>query len=273
MTAPAQPGLVMSGAAGRMGRAILALAGEEGLHLTGALEHQGHSSVGTPAASLTGVKDAFPGVFVSDSPEEAVKTADVVIDFSGPDNTVRLAEECRKHKTALVVGTTGFTEEQLKSVQSASSDAAVLISPNMSLGVNLLFYLTKLTTGILHETADIEITEIHHRHKKDSPSGTAVRLKDIAVSKSGIQENQVIYGREGMTGARPKSEIAVHAIRGGDVVGEHTVSYFMDGERIELTHKASSRDTFARGALKAAKVLANKPAGLYSMDEIFNFGS
>lgn len=267
-----RPRLVMSGAAGRMGRSILSLAESEGLDVVGALEHTRNPFIGSSLTDIIGQTVENSNLVLTDRVEIAAKDANVLIDFSSPENTVTLSRYCSENNVALVVGTTGFSEEQKSEIEKAAINIPVLISPNMSLGVNFLFYLTGIASSTLHEIADIEVTEVHHRHKKDSPSGTAVRLKNIILENSSSTEENVVYGREGLVGERPKREIAVHAIRGGDVVGDHTVSFYMDGERVELTHKASSRETFARGALKAARALTVREPGLYSMKEIFQFG-
>ena len=262
----------MSGATGRMGKSIIALIASDSwkgkIVLSGAQDTPDNSHLGQDAGTVAGISPA--GVLISSSPEESLSGADVVIDFSAPTHTMDLLRYCEKHGIAAVVGTTGFTAEQEKEIDSISRKIPLLLSPNMSLGVNLLFHLSGLVADLLGESYDIEVVEAHHRLKKDSPSGTAVRLKEVLLEHTGRDEANVVYGRKGMVGQRPPREIGVHAIRGGDTIGEHTVFYYGDGERIELTHRASSRNTFASGALKAASFLATRAAGKYSMQDVLH---
>ncbi len=256
----------VSGSAGRMGRTILSLLKEEGVALGSALEHEGHALLGTDAGTVAGTEPM--GLALSDDAAAAVQSADVVIDFSAPSNTMRLLDLCLASKKGIVIGTTGLSEEQKARINEAAATIPVLFSPNMAVGVNALFALVEQAAKMMREGFDVEVSEIHHHFKKDAPSGTAVRLKDIVRDVRGASESQVVYGREGIVGERPDGEIGVHALRGGDVVGEHTVYFFADGERIELTHRATSRSIFARGALRAAKFLAGKPAGSYTMMDV-----
>lgn len=256
----------VSGSAGRMGRAIISLLKEEGVELAAALEYEGHSLLGTDAGILAGV-DAM-GLTLTADAAAAVAAADVVIDFSAPANTMRLLDLCIKAKKGLVIGTTGLSDEQKTTILKAGASIPVLLSPNMAVGVNALFALVEQAAKMMREGFDVEISEIHHHFKKDAPSGTAVRLKDIVRDVHAADESQIVYGREGIVGERPTGEIGVHALRGGDVVGEHTVFFFADGERIELTHRATSRIIFARGALRAAKFLAGKSPGSYNMMDV-----
>ncbi len=262
----------VTGAGGRMGKTIIGIihsaqyAGK--IRLSGALEMPGSVFKGMDAGIMSGV--GANHVTVTDIPEEAFRDADVIIDFSGTEATLRnLAVAATSvKKPAVIIGTTGFTEEQKKQILSYSSVLAVLLSPNMSVGVNVLFHLTAVAAGLLGDAFDAEITETHHKLKKDAPSGTAVKLKEILLEALGRSEENVIYGREGLIGERPDKEIAVHALRGGDVVGDHTVFFFGDGERIELTHKAGTRATFAAGAVRSAVYLFGKPPGNYSMKDV-----
>lgn len=261
---------VMSGAAGRMGRAIIRMMVEgpmsDRIRLSGALEHDKSEYLGRDAGE-TASTTRLDVPIVSDA-AVALKDAHVVIDFSGPDNTLNLAEECAESGVALVVGTTGLTEEQKEKLFSYSSKIPMLLAPNMSVGVNLLFYLTEVAARLLGDAYDVEIVEAHHKHKKDAPSGTAQRLKEILLESLERDESSVVYGRHGLIGPRPEKEIGVHTVRGGDVVGDHTVYFFTEGERVELTHRASSRDTFASGAIPAAVHLAGAAPGIYSMRDI-----
>ena len=194
---------------------------------------------------------------------------DVAIDVSQPQGSVGIATCCAADKVPLVIGTTGHSSDQLSKLRATATRIAILFSPNFSVGVNLLFWLTEKTSEILGPEFDAEIVELHHRLKKDSPSGTAKRLGEIIAKTRSLEyEKAVRHGREGLVGERQGNEIGLHAMRGGDIVGEHTVYFAGTGERIELTHRASNRDTFAKGALRAAAWLINKPAGLYEMQDV-----
>ncbi len=237
--------LLMVGAKGRMGQAILALARKDkGFHIVGEVDK------GDELGGLVG-------------------KAEVVVDFSHRSATESVLEAVGAAKVAYVCGTTGQTEADLKLMQAAAKKVPLLHSPNFSVGVNLLFYLTEQATKALPEGYDAEVVEIHHRLKKDAPSGTAKRLLEIIAKARGVKLEQVVrHGRSGEPGARTASEIGVHAVRGGDVVGDHTVFLAGEGERIELVHRASSRDVFAQGALRAAKWLVGKPARAYQMVDV-----
>jgi 4-hydroxy-tetrahydrodipicolinate reductase len=194
---------------------------------------------------------------------------DVAIDVSQPQGSIAIASRCAAQGVPLVIGTTGHSVDQLDKLRTDAARMAVLLSPNFSVGVNLLFWLTEKTSAILGSEFDPEIVELHHRLKKDSPSGTAKRLGEIIAKTRSLQyDDAARHGREGVVGERSRSEIGVHAVRGGDIVGEHTVYFAGIGERIELTHRASSRDTFAKGALRAADWLIGKPPGWYEMRDV-----
>ncbi len=209
------------------------------------------------------------GIDRDDSLEPLLKPGMVVIDFSMHRATPELAKAAAAKKCPMVIGTTGFTSEELKKIQNAAKATPILLAPNMSVGVNLLFSLAQQVTSILKDSTDIEIIEKHHRRKKDSPSGTAARLLEIIAAEMGLNPATAArHGRAGDVGERSAKEIGVHAIRGGDFVGEHTVIYAGDGEVVEITHKASSRDIFAKGALVAAKWIATKKPGMYDMLDV-----
>jgi 4-hydroxy-tetrahydrodipicolinate reductase len=194
---------------------------------------------------------------------------DVAIDVSQPQGSIAIASRCAAQGVPLVIGTTGHSVDQLDKLRTDAARMAVLLSPNFSVGVNLLFWLTEKTSAILGPEFDPEIVELHHRLKKDSPSGTAKRLGEIIAKTRSLQyDDAARHGREGMVGERSRSEIGIHAVRGGDIVGEHNVYFAGIGERIELTHRASSRDTFAKGALRAADWLIGKPPGWYEMRDV-----
>lgn len=211
------------------------------------------------------------GIDLGDSLTDALEKSQTVIDFTLPSFTDELIEGCLESTLPLVMGTTGHDDKQLDLIQKASEQIPIVHAPNYSVGVNTLFWLTRKTTEILGDGFDLEVVEMHHRHKKDSPSGTARRLAEILAEAKGLSyDDDCKHGRFGDVGARTATEIGVHALRGGDVVGDHTVIYAADGERVELTHKASSRMTFAKGAVRAAKWIAEKDLkkGLFDMQDV-----
>jgi len=254
--------LAVTGAAGRMGSLIAKLALEDKeFKLVGVTER--------PDSELIG-KEFAPGVKFYPSISEIPEKPDVVIDFTTPEATEKLLKEAKELEVALVIGTTGLTEEQKKLIEETAKSVPIVFSPNMSLGVNLLFKLVEEAAKALKDKGyDVEIFEIHHRFKKDAPSGTAVKLAEIVAENLGVDlEKSAVYGRKGIVGERKPDEVGVLSARMGDVVGDHTVYFATLGERIELTHRATSRETFARGALTAAKWVADKEAGLYTMFDV-----
>jgi 4-hydroxy-tetrahydrodipicolinate reductase len=256
------------GAGGRMGRRLVANIMEaEDLALAGALDAPGVPFIGQDAGILAGVGEA--GVKITDNHAEAIKNADAVIDFS-TGNVIENTRAAVAKGCSVVIGTTALGDEGKEGLQKiADNGGRIVFASNMSVGVNLLFHLCKEVASILDEDYDIEIIEMHHNQKKDAPSGTAVTLAEVACEARGLSYNEdVRHGREGIVGARTKKEIGVHAVRGGDVVGDHTVIFATGGERVELTHKASSRDTFAKGALKGVRFLAGAEPGLYNMQDV-----
>ena len=260
--------LAVAGAAGRMGKIILKLAAKDrAFRITGGIEQRGHATLDMDIGSLIG--GDLLNVRIDSSPVAVMKTSDVLIDFSHfsalPDNLAA----CVAAKKKYVIGTTAIPPGMMKKIALASKKIPIVQSPNMSVGVNLLFRLAAFAGKVLDESYDLEIMEIHHRMKKDAPSGTALKLAEILADARGRDPaKDLVCGREGDTGARQQGKIGVFAMRGGDVVGEHTVSFFGDGERVELVHKATSREALARGALLAAKFLAKKKAGLYHMGHV-----
>jgi len=257
--------IAVNGAAGRMGRRLVALAHEDpDLSVAAALERAAHPELGRDAGELAAIGPI--GVPLS---EELPATVEVLLDFSTPESTRARLPICVRHGCNAVIGTTGLTPEVESEIQLAASTIAILASPNMSVGVNVLFKLAGQVAKAMGDDVDIEIVEAHHRFKKDAPSGTAKRLGQVVADALGRDlARDAVYGRQGITGERPRTAIGMHAIRAGDVVGEHTVCYATLGERIELRHVAHSRDTFVRGALRAAKFLAAKRPGLYSMADV-----
>ena len=257
--------LAIHGAAGRMGQRLVALAAEVAtLKVVAAVDAAGSPLLGKDSGELAGV--ARNGVAITDALPPGL-LVDCVIDFSAPAGTTNVLKACVDRKLPVVVATTGLEKEHHVEIDHAAHHTAVLLSPSMSLVVNLLFKLTKLAGEALKGNGfDVEIVERHHRHKKDSPSGTAAQFAKIVQEAMG--QKKIVYGREGIVGERTADEIGVHAVRGGDNVGEHTIIFTTQGETMELIHKGSSRDSYARGALAAAKFLAGKPAGRYSMADV-----
>jgi 4-hydroxy-tetrahydrodipicolinate reductase len=259
--------VAVAGAAGRMGKRIIAnILESSDMRLTGAVEIPQCPSVGMDAGLSAGAAQC--GVKIVSSLADAIKDADAVIDFStGP--VTENAKLAVSKGIAVVIGTTALGEAGKKELKGLADEGGrIVAASNMSVGVNLLFNISKKVAEILGEDFDIEIVEMHHNQKKDAPSGTAVRLAEILTAARQLPSSAVKHGREGMTGARPKKEIGMHALRGGDVVGDHTVIFAAGGERVELTHKASSRDTFAKGALRAVRFLKNARPGLYDMQDV-----
>ncbi|HET6575477.1 MAG TPA: 4-hydroxy-tetrahydrodipicolinate reductase [Fimbriiglobus sp.] len=257
--------IAINGACGRMGQRLVALAHEDqGLHLVAAVDSPANPRVGEDAGVVAGVGPV--GVPVTGELPLAARP-ECVIDFSSPAGTMAILQTCVDRRLPLVVATTGHEPQQRQEILSAAHQTAILYSPNMSLVVNLLFKLTRLAGEVLRGKGfDVEIVETHHRFKKDAPSGTAVHFARIVQEAMG--QTHVRHGREGLVGERPLDEIGVHAIRSGDNVGEHTVIFAALGETLELVHKSTSRDSYARGALEAAKYLAGKGAGSYTMADV-----
>lgn len=256
------------GAAGRMGRSLIEVSRTlEDIHVTGATEHSGSAFLGVDAGELAAIgKLNVPIVAQLD---QIAADFDVVIDFTQPQATLKHLAYCRDRGKRMVIGTTGFKLEEVATIKAASQSISVVFAPNMSVGVNLCFKLAELAARVLGDDFDIEIIEAHHRHKVDAPSGTALRLGEI-VAKT-LQRDLgecAVYGREGHTGARDHKTIGFETIRAGDVVGEHTVLFAGTGERVEITHKASSRSTFARGALLAALWVESHETGLFDMQDV-----
>lgn len=263
--------VAVTGAAGRMGKAIICAVHENPLtELAGALEREGCPFIGKDAGETAGTVKA--GVKITADIDKAFKKADVIIDFTLPEATVKHLEYAVAEKKALVIGTTGFSHHQRDAIKDHGAKARVVMAPNMSVGVNLLLKLVQDAAAVIGNDYDIEIIEAHHRHKKDAPSGTAVRLAEVLASTVGRDlEKVAVYERKGIVGERRPEEIGIQSIRAGDIVGDHTVIFAGPGERIELTHKASSRDTFAMGAVKAAIWLSGKPNGIYDMQDVLGF--
>ncbi len=259
---------VIIGVAGKMGRTVLkVIQGSDSIKCVGGVERPGHPLIGVDLNELIGLKPC--GIVVSDDLEKVIVGADVLIDFSHPEASLEALEVASRYRKAVVIGTTGFTSEQQKAIESLAQKVPCVLSPNMSLGVNLLFKLVEITTRVLGKDYDVEIVEVHHRQKRDAPSGTALRLGQVISAALGVElEQNAVFGRKGLTGPRPLGQLGIMALRGGDVIGDHTVFFLGEGERVELVHRASSREAFARGAVKAALWVVDKPAGLYDMLDV-----
>ncbi|HSP01796.1 MAG TPA: 4-hydroxy-tetrahydrodipicolinate reductase [Thioalkalivibrio sp.] len=264
--------LCIVGAGGRMGRTLIeAVQQAEGLTLTVATERAGSSLIGADAGELAGVGRL--GVTISEGPAAQVDAFDVLVDFTRPEGSLEHLEICRQAGRAMVIGTTGFTEDQKQVIRDAAKEIPVVFAPNMSVGVNLCLKLLDLAARVLGDEVDIEVIEAHHRHKVDAPSGTALRMGEVVAEALGRDLAEcAVYGREGHTGERDPKTIGFETIRAGDIVGEHTVMFAGLGERVEITHKASSRMTFAKGAVRASAWLKGRPAGLYDMQDVLGLG-
>lgn len=259
--------VVIAGCSGRMGHALLeGVFADSELILHGALDRADSLQIGRDAGEQFGKAS---GVKISHDVEAALKGADVLVDFTRPEASLQYLAACQKAGVKLVIGTTGFSDEQKQLIAAASKNIGIVFAPNMSVGVTLLINLVQSAAKVLSEGYDIEVIEAHHRYKIDAPSGTALRLGEAAAAALGRDLKEcAVYGREGITGERDANTIGFATVRGGDVVGDHTVLFAGIGERVELTHKASSRATFALGALRAAKFLANKSPGLFDMRDV-----
>jgi 4-hydroxy-tetrahydrodipicolinate reductase len=239
----------------------------EGLGVGAATERSGHELLGSDAGVVAGVGEL--GVEIRADLEAIVDEFDVLIDFTAPAATLAHLQLCRRHGKGMVIGTTGFDDEQKNGIKEAAAEIGVVFAPNMSVGVNLCLKLLDTAARVLGEEVDIEVIEAHHRHKVDAPSGTALRMGEVVAEALGRNlKDCAVYGRQGLTGERDRATIGFETIRAGDIVGEHTVMFAAEGERVEITHKASSRMTFASGAARAAGWLMSQPAGLYDMQDV-----
>jgi 4-hydroxy-tetrahydrodipicolinate reductase len=255
-----------------MGRTLIEMIhGADDLTLGAAFERADSSLVGADAGELAGVGRL--GVTVTADPAAATEEFDILIDFSVPDATLALLPVLKAAGRKLVIGTTGFDEAGQAEISEAAGEIAILKAPNMSVGVNVVFRLIEIAASVLGDEVDVEVIEAHHRHKIDAPSGTAVRMGEILAETLGRDlSTDAVYGRQGVTGPRERKTIGFATVRGGDIVGDHTVLYAGTGERIEITHRAQSRANFAQGALRAARFLESKPKGLFDMQDVLGFG-
>ncbi len=261
---------IVTGAAGRMGsRIINVLSTSEGIRLSSAVERKGHPLVGQDACGPAGIPAAGVLTVITDDLNAALKTGDVVIDFTLPEASLEHLKTCAEHGKAMVIGSTGFSKDQLAEVNKLVQKIPCVLSPNMSIGVNLCFKVLAEIAKTIGDDYDMEIVEAHHRMKKDAPSGTAMKMAQVIAQAVNRNLDEVgVYARKGMIGERSKKEIGIQTVRGGDIVGEHTVLFAGKGERIEITHRAHSRDTFAAGAVRAAKWVVGKKPGLYDMQDV-----
>lgn len=259
--------VAIAGASGRMGRALLdAVAQSDDLEIAAVLEHDTSSLLGQDAVCLC---QAAKGITIQSDASIALQGVNVLIDFTRPEGTMEYLEICTKLGVNMVIGTTGLNAQQKASLGAAAQKIGIVFAPNMSVGVNLVFKLLETASRVLSQGYDIEIIEAHHRHKVDAPSGTALGMGEVIAKTLDRDLSEcAVYGREGVTGERDPSTIGFATVRGGDIVGDHTVLFAGIGERIEITHKASSRATFAMGSLRACRFLALNPAGLYDMQDV-----
>lgn len=261
--------IAIAGAAGRMGRHLIqACAASDELTLTQAIEKQDNSLIGSDAGLIAGIE--AQNLLISDSLE--ADKFDILIDFTHPTVTANYLDFCLQNNKKMVIGTTGCDEALEQRLGDAGATIAIVYAPNMSIGVNLCLQLLQTVASVLGDTVDIEIIEAHHRHKVDAPSGTALKMgRVIAESLGRDLDSCAVYGREGQIGPRQRQTIGFASIRAGDIVGEHTVLFAAEGERIEITHKASSRMTFANGAIRASHWISQQDPGLYSMQDVLGF--
>lgn len=259
--------VAIAGCSGRMGKALLeGILQSDDLALHAALEHTSSAQLGRDAGELAG---SACGVRITADVEDALQGANVLIDFTRPEGTMYHLGMCIKLGVSMVIGTTGFSAQQKAQLGAAAQHIGIVFAPNMSVGVNLTFKLLEMASKVLSHGYDIEIIEAHHRHKVDAPSGTALGMGEVIAKTLGRDLAKcAVYGRDGVTGERDPSTIGFATVRGGDIVGDHTVLFAGTGERIEITHKASSRATFALGALRAARFLQGNAAGMYDMQDV-----
>ena len=259
--------IAVAGANGRMGRMLVeAIAAAPDAVLAGALDVPGSPTLGTDAGSFSG---QLTGVAIASDLVQGLAQAQFLIDFTRPEGTLKHLAYCAEHGIKMIIGTTGFDEAGKEAIRAAAQKTAIMFAPNMSVGVNVTLKLLEMAAKSLSQGYDIEIVEAHHRHKVDAPSGTALQMGEVIAGALGRDLKEcAIYGREGVTGERDPSTIGFATIRGGDIVGDHTVLFAGIGERIEISHKSSSRATYAQGALRAARFLAGKTTGLYDMQDV-----
>lgn len=259
---------VVIGACGRMGKRIVNIIYEtEDIGLSGGAEHKGHGLIGKDIGECAGIGTI--GIKISSDIKDVIKDADVVIDFSSPQVSMESLREAVKQNKAAVIGTTGFSNKEKDEINELTKDIPCVLSPNMSIGINVMFKIVRDMAAVLGDAYDVEIIEAHHRFKKDAPSGTALKIAQVAADALKRNLDEVCtYTRKGIIGERSQEEIGIQTIRAGDIAGDHTVIFGGIGERLEITHRAQSRDTFARGAVFAAKWILGKTKGIYDMHDV-----
>jgi 4-hydroxy-tetrahydrodipicolinate reductase len=260
--------VIIDGACGRMGKMISqGVVTQSDMQLVGAIEYSGHPQLGEDIGEVAGVGTI--GVPISDNLSEILDEADVVVEFTAPSASIEHLRNVVDAGKTMVLATTGFTEAELAEVQELAQNIPCVMAPNMSVGVNVMLQAVQLVAKALGDDYDVEVIEAHHNQKADSPSGTALRIAEVLAESLDRNLAEVgTYGRHGMVGARPEKEIGIHAIRGGDISGDHTVLYAGAGERIEITHRAHTREAFAKGAIRAARWVVNAPKGLHDISEV-----
>lgn len=261
--------IAIVGACGRMGRMLIeATLKDSEAVLVAAIDREGTPGIGRDAGEAIGM---HAGVLVTSDVEAGIAAADCLIDFTRPEGTLQHLAICRRHGVAAVIGTTGFDDAGKQAIADAAQEIPVVFAPNMSVGVNVVFKLLDMATRIMNEGYDIEVFEAHHKRKVDAPSGTALRMGEVIAQAQGrTLKDCAVYAREGVTGEREEGTIGFSVVRGGDIVGDHTVMYCGDGERVEITHKSASRMPYALGSLRAARFLAGRKNGLFDMQDVLN---
>jgi 4-hydroxy-tetrahydrodipicolinate reductase len=267
-----QLNIAVAGASGRMGRMLIeTIAEANDATLAGALDRAGNPFIGSDAGAFSG---QLTGVTIRSDLAQGLAGAQYLIDFTRPEGTLQHLAYCAAHGIKMIIGTTGFDDAGKAAIRAAAEKTAIVFAPNMSIGVNVTLKLLEMAAKNFSEGYDIEIVEAHHRHKVDAPSGTALKMGEVIADALGRDLSQcAVYGREGVTGERDPSTIGFATVRGGDIVGDHTVLFAGIGERIEISHKSSSRVSYAQGALRAARFLADKPTGLYDMQDVLGLNA
>ena len=264
--------VIINGACGRMGRLIIqGVSQQDDMELVGAIEFPSHPEIGNDAGVVAGVGEL--DVAITSELNDVIASADVIIEFSKPDVTLQHLRQVVNADKAMIIATTGFSTDELNEVQELTSKIRCVMAPNMSLGVNVMIKALELVAKSLGDDYDVEVIEAHHNHKADSPSGTALRLAETVAIALGRDLDEVgVYGRHGIVGARPQKQIGIHAIRGGDIAGDHTVMFATEGETLSVVHRAHSPEAFAKGAIRAARWVVNASRGLHDVSEVL-FGN
>lgn len=264
--------VIVNGACGRMGRLIAqGVTEQDDMQLVGAIEYPSHTEIGNDIGVVVGIGEL--GIKITSELDDVIEHGDVAIEFSTPDASLQHLKQVVKADKAMVLATTGFSSDEISEVRDLAQKIKCVMAPNMSLGVNVMIQALELIAKSLGDDYDIEVIEAHHNHKADSPSGTALRLAETVANALGHDLDEVgVYGRHGIVGARPKQQIGIHAIRGGDIAGDHTVMFATEGEQLSVVHRAHSPEAFAKGAIRAARWVVNAPRGLHDVSEVL-FGN